>query len=293
MSGPCIRVELRGGLGNQLFQAATGFALARRLTGELEFELASFRSASLRGFGLEPFPHGARIINSPRSLSFRLLRKVSKIVPAGAWTVAPGWGGPIFEEQGYAYDDRIEALQGDHFLRGYFQSWRYFNAQKGDLLRIFNPGQVASPKAREFAAIMSPHALSIHVRAGDFLNNPVAKEVHGTLPPDYYQRAIKLACTARRVDQMLCFSDNMSVARDILRDHANVIFVEGFSQYDDMFLMSSAKSHIIANSTFSYWSAWLDGRDDSFVIAPRAWVTPRELKKTYIGDLYPADWILL
>jgi len=290
MSTPRIRVELRGGLGNQLFQAATGYALAHRLQGKLELEVAHFRSVNLRGFGLAPYPHHAEIINSPRSPLFRALRQLAKHLP---FKVAPGWNGAIFEEQNYAYDERIETLSGDHYLRGYFQSWRYFDAIADDIRRIFDPAQVASQQALDFASSIKPNALSIHVRAGDFLKDPVVNEVHGTLPADYYQRAIKLALAARPVDQLLCFSDNMPVAREVLQSFNNITFVEGFSQYDDMFLMSRAHSHIIANSTFSYWSAWLDGRDNPFVIAPRAWLTPRELKKTYIGDLYPTDWIML
>jgi len=292
MSAPSIRVELRGGLGNQLFQAAAAFALAKKLNGKLQFEVSNFRSSSLRGYALEPFAPGAEIFNSSRSLAFRGLRQVTKILPLPL-AIAPQWHGTILQERSYAYDERIEQVRGDCFLRGYFQSWRYFQDCAAEIRRVFAPEMAASQQAKEFVARISPQSLSIHVRAGDFLKNPIANEVHGTLTRDYYERALKLACAARPVDQLLCFSDNASFAREMLQGLGDISFVEGFSQHDDMYLMSRAQSHIIANSTFSYWSAWLDDRADPFVIAPRAWLTPRELKKIYIGDLYPPNWIML
>ncbi len=292
MNAPRIRVELRGGLGNQLFQAAAAYSLAKRIDARLQFEVSNFRSASLRGYALQPFAHGAEIFNSPRSLPYRALRQLAKLAPSGILKVAPDWDG-IFEEQSYAYDARLETLQGDWFLRGYFQSWRYFNDCAAQIRQTFSPLIAASQAAKDYAANISPHSLSIHVRAGDFLKNPVANEVHGTLGRDYYQRAIKLARAARPCEQLLCFSDNTPFARDLLQGCGDITFVEGFSQHDDMFLMSCAQSHIIANSTYSYWSAWLDGRDDPFVVAPRAWLTERALRETYIGDLYPPDWIML
>ncbi len=69
--------------------------------------------------------------------------------------------------------------------------------------------------------------------------------------------------------------------------------VTGNPAHDDLWLMSQARHHIIANSTFSWWSAWFDDRPGKLVIAPRAWLAPDALKKTYIGDLYPEGWVML
>ena len=288
-----IRVELRGGLGNQLFQAATGLSLAKRLQAQLQFELFAYRSESLRGFALAPFSHGADLINTKRSPAARVLRHLGKAVPNGWFSVAPDWRGAILQERDYAYDERIEHVSSDCYLRGYFQSWRYFAEDTALIRRAFDPAQAASPAARDYSALMGENALSIHVRGGDFLQNNKANEIHGTLGADYYQRALQLARKAGYWDRLFCFSDNPEHARKLLIDYKGVTFVEGFSQYDDLFLMSVARGHIIANSTFSYWAAWLDGKADALVISPRAWLTPKALKTTYIGDLYPPGWIML
>lgn len=288
-----VRVELRGGLGNQLFQAAMGLSLAKRLQAQLQFELCAYRSESLRGFALTPFSHGADLINTKRSPAGRVLRHLSKVLPNGWLSVAPNWRGSILQEHDYAYDERIEHVSSDCYLRGYFQSWRYFAKDPGLIRRAFDPAQAASPAARDYAASMGDNALSIHVRVGDFLQNKIANEIHGILGADYYERALQVARKAGYGDRLFCFSDNPWHARKLLGDYKGITFVEGLSQYDDLFLMSGARGHIIANSTFSYWAAWLDGKTDALVISPRAWLTPKALKTTYIGDLYPPGWIML
>lgn len=288
-----IRMELRGGLGNQFFQAAAALSLAKRLKAQLQFELFTYRSESLRGYALSPFPLGADLINTRRTPLARVLRHLGKALPDGWLMVAPAWGGDILQERDFAYDERIEQVSGDCYLRGYFQSWRYFAHDAAMIRQLFDPQLAASPVAKDYAASMGDNALSIHVRAGDFLLNPKANQVHGTLGSEYYANAIRLARESGYGDKVFCFSDNIDHARKILEGAGEVIFVEGFSQYDDLYLMSCARGHIIANSSFSYWAAWLDDKARPLVIAPRAWFAPNYLKKTYIGDLHPPGWVLI
>ena len=290
---PLIRVELRGGLGNQLFQAAAGFSLARRLGGRLQFELTHYKTGALRSFAIDRFQHGAELIQTKRTPLQRLRRRIGKMLPGPFFKEGPGWHGRVLEERDYAYDPRILEITGDCYLRGYFQSWRYFEDCADTLRQAFDPATGASEQARSMADAYIGHTLAVHVRVGDFLQVSKANSVHGTLPAGYYRDALALARAARNISRVLVFSDNIDVARQLVPNGADVDFIEGFSAHDDLYLMSRAHSHIIANSTFSYWSAWLDGRTDPFVIAPRAWLSPEALKKTYIGDLYPQGWILL
>jgi hypothetical protein len=292
MTAPAIRVELQGGFGNQLFQAAAALAVARRIDGRLQFETRRFRSTSLRGYGLAPFPHGAEIFNTQANAFQRLRRRAGKILPLAALRQPEGWRGRVLDEAGYAYDARIEDLRDSCYLRGYFQSWRYFADCAGHVRALFDPAQAASDSAKTFACALGPRALSIHLRAGDFLKDPAAYEFHGVLDRDYYHRAIALARAQRAPERIFCFSDNSAHARALLAHVPDVTFVEGFNQFDDMYLMSRAGSQIIANSTFSYWSAWLAAQDDPFVIAPKAWVAPR-IPPLDIRDLYPPGWIQL
>ena len=288
---PIIRVELRGGLGNQLFQAAAAHAVARRIGATIEFELFHYRSGNHRDFGLNAFHHGGRVIHTPRNLGRRLLQKLFRPISKFGFVYAPGWRGPIFKELSYAYDRRIESIADSCYLRGYFQSWRYFDDIAVDIRTAFDPALAASIEAVAFAEKMERNALAVHIRAGDYAANPKARLVHGTLPASYYQRAIGLMQEQGRADKIFCFSDTIEAARSLLEGVPNVTFVEGFNAFDDLYLMSRARSHIIANSTFSYWSAWLATPEDGLVIAPKAWFTEEELKKVDISDLFPPEWI--
>lgn len=293
-SRPVIRVELRGGLGNQLFQAATGYALARRLNGDLQFDVSSFRAGASRGYALEPFGHGATLVKEARGPARRLLRRLGKAFPGDILKRPSGWRGRMLTEQGYAYDPRIETVSGDCFLRGYFQSWRYFADHDAAVRAAFDPEAAASARARAFAAESGDY-LAVHVRAGDFLQDAKINAVHGVLPADYYLAALELARSERPAPRTLVFSDNVEAARRLLaaETHSALTFVEGFSAVDDLYLMSRGRGHVIANSTFSYWSAWLDGSPTPFVVAPKAWLSPEALKTTDISDLYPSRWTLL
>lgn len=292
-ASPIIRVELLGGLGNQLFQAATGFALARRLGGALELDTARFREGAGRSFALDGLRHGATIIGDHGSGLARTWRRIRRAITPSPLRRPVGWSGAVFREASYAYDPRIEAIAGDCHLVGYFHSARYFAAEAAAVRTAFDLGAIATPRAREIAATLSPNALAVHVRIGDFAAQSKFSRVHGTLGEAYYRNAIALALAARPVDEVFLFSDTPEAARAVMPAGASYKLMEGFSAADDLFLMSQAAHHVIANSTFSWWSAWLAPRADSLVIAPRAWLAPEALKKTYIGDLYPEGWVLV
>ena len=259
----------------------------------MQFELFNYRSNGLRGYALTPFPHGAKIHTSKRTFSYRVRRKASKLLKFDSLQCAPDWPGLVFEERSYRYDERISEINGPAYLRGYFQSWRYFEEHAAELRNIFDPMRAASDAALRFAAEMGPHAIAVHVRAGDFLNAREANQTHGTLDWEYYDRALDVVRAAFPDTKLYCFSDNHDHARQLLGGQLGIVFVHGFSMYDDMFLMSRAASLVMANSTFSYWSAWLSHSADTMVVAPRAWLTPEALARIDTRDLYPPKWIVI
>jgi hypothetical protein len=277
-------------LGNQLFQAATAYSLARRLSGQMILDVTRLKLGRARSFALDGFPLGAKIYATPPiGLVTRRLMKMILHKHGRPWS----WHGSIFQERSYAFDARIGEQSGDTFLRGYFQSPKYFNAHAAELRAILDPSRQASRKAQEFAETMGEQALAVHVRAGDYASNPKFAAFHGQLSPSYYSAALSRARQERSFDRIFVFSDSPEVARTYFPHAPDCEFVEGFSASDDFFLMSRARGHIIANSTFSWWSAWLDPRPDALVIAPKAWFSPEALKSNDIGDLYPDGWILL
>lgn len=288
-----IRVELLGGLGNQLFQAAAGYALARRLGAGLEFDISRFRQAGSRAYALEGLAHGAKVVGSPKAGASRLISRMGRALDFRKAKAPLGWPGNAFRERDYAYDPRFESLEGSIYLSGYFHSERYFSADAAAIRAAFSLLPQVGERARAFAAGMAPESLAVHLRIGDFKQAQHFNAVHGTLGMRYYRDAIALARAARPVSQIYVFTDTPDAIPALIPEGTPYTAVTGFSAPEDLYLMSVARSHIIANSTFSWWSAWFDDRPDKLVIAPRAWLAPEALKKTYIGDLYPEGWVML
>lgn len=289
---PVVRVEMLGGLGNQLFQAAAGYALAKRLDGTLQFDISRYRQSGSRAYALEGLSHGAEVIGQSTWLSQRMNR-VRRALSFGRPFAPAGWSGGAFRERSYAYDNRFETLTGSQYLSGYFHSARYFTPYEADVRSAFDLAQVASTAAKAKAAGFPAQSLAVHVRIGDFKSENVFNSVHGTLSPRYYRDAIALVTAARQVERIFVFTDTPDAIPQLIPAGLDYEAVTGFSAQDDLFLMSRARHHIIANSTFSWWSAWLAPQADTLTCAPRAWLAPEALKKTYIGDLYPEGWMML
>ncbi|HRE20631.1 MAG TPA: alpha-1,2-fucosyltransferase [Rhabdaerophilum sp.] len=291
-SAPVVRVEMLGGLGNQLFQAAAGYALTKRLGATLQFDVSRYRQSGSRTYALSGLAHDAEVVGHSTWLSQRVNR-VRRALRFGRPFAPVGWSGGAFRERSYAYDERFETLSGSYYLSGYFHSARYFAPFEADIRRAFDLAQVASPEAKAKAASLPAHSLAVHVRIGDFKSENLFNTVHGTLSPRYYRDAIAIVTAARPVERIYVFTDTPQAIPQLIPAGLDYEAVTGFSAQDDLFLMSRARHHIIANSTFSWWSAWFAPQADTLTCAPRAWLAPEALKKTYIGDLYPEGWVML
>ena len=136
------------------------------------------------------------------------------------------------------------------------------------------------------------HSVSVHVRRGDFVSHTQISAFHGTCSPQYYQDAVSLL--AEKVGAPLSlyiFSDDPAWVRENMQFPHETVYVDhndASKNYIDMILMSSCKYHIIANSSFSWWGAWLDARPDKIVVAPRTWVRDPHINTK---DLLPPSWI--
>ena len=291
-NGPRVRVELLGGLGNQLFQAATAYSLCQRLGGTLEFDVSRFSQKGSRAYALAGLGHGATVVGEDVSGIQRTLSRVQKAVMPKGMRKPAGWSGAVFREASYAYDPRFDQISGDCCLSGYFHSARYFAGAEAAVRQVFDLSAVASDKAKAFAAAMPAGSLAVHVRIGDFKDSRFSA-VHGTLDPRYYRDAIRLVVEAKRPEVIYLFTDTPDTALRVMPEGVACEPVRGFDAVDDLFLMSSTTHHIIANSTFSWWGAYFAPQPDSLVVAPRAWLTPQALQTTYIGDLYPEGWVML
>lgn len=286
-----VAVQLLGGLGNQMFQAAAGLALAERHGGaRLTFDISRFRAKGLRGFALAPFGLEAEIRSEGQGLATRMLSRVGlrpKHQPD--W-----WNGAFYREAGFRHDPAFEALEAPVMLAGYFQSPRYFEPIAERVASFFAPEKLASPEALEQARkLEGESSVAIHVRRGDYASDARAMMVHGVLPELYYSQAIRFIREQVPEARFFIASDDVATATNLVASLPDSEVLAGKSAGDDLFLMSRCRHHIIANSSFSWWSAWLDRRSGGLRIAPQAWFTPEALKTRPIDDLIPADWVRL
>jgi len=191
------------------------------------------------------------------------------------------WPGAQYQEPTFHYNEIN--VQDNTNLSGYFQSEKYFKHCE-DLIRYyfeFDPGLAEKIKAK-FAYILKENTCAIHVRRKDYVTNLN----HSALPYDYYLRAIKLFNDVK----FIVFSDDTNWCNKMFRD--GFLIIKNNSDIEDFILMSFCNHFIIANSSFSWWSAWLSKSEGKKVIAPLEWFGPG-LKHYITKDLYPAGWHII
>jgi hypothetical protein len=301
-----ITVSLIGGLGNQMFQYAAGKALAERHGVGLALDLSGFRNYPLRSFLLDrlcvpeaDLGHASEVgrpaSNFTRSLWKQRIDRVLK--RAGLPQLAST--ADRYREPHFHYDPEFESLGSQAALFGYFQSERYFSSIADALRGWFLPREPFGAMAADVLARIGRSRLpvSVHVRRGDYLN-PGTAEFHGILGEPYYRQAIGHIETALGGEaDFFVFSDDAAAAEQALnfvpRSRLNHAGGDPQRPWEDMALMAHCRHHVIANSSFSWWGAWLNRSRDKHVVAPREWFAPAQLTKLDMADLYPPGWILV
>lgn len=235
-------------------------------------------------FGLQHFNMPDGILNGPLPPSRRgqrakyLLHHILGILPE------------TIEEHTLAFNN-ISLPDRSVYLDGYWQSERYFSDVSETIrqdLRIITPPSLEN--ARHLEEIASVPSISLHVRRGDYLT-PKHQAYHGTCTMEYYARALDVVTSRMKVEPIVyVFSDEPDWARDnLLVPFEKRIMGHNSSanSYEDMRLMSACRHHIIANSTFSWWGAWLNLSPDKIVVAPQRWFADPNIDNP---DLIPERW---
>jgi len=285
-----------GGLGNQMFQYAVGRAVSLRLQMELKLDIAEFEGYSRhQGFELDRVFDLKVAIASQQEVSELLGWQRSPLVRRTILKLGmSGKHGKVVNEPHFHYWKGIEKLARECYLSGYWQSERYFSSMKSVIRKDFSFIPIVDDKNREMADyIRSVNAISLHVRRGDYVASAKTNAMHGTCPLEYYQAAIDYIIQRINAPRFIIFSDDIAWVKLHLSVPASSRFVDynqGKNSFRDMQLMSLCKHHIIANSTFSWWGAWLNAREDKIVLAPKRWFAHDDC---LTHDLYPSDWIIL
>ena len=217
----------------------------------------------------------------------RMLRsRIEQGLPPGRRT----W----IRERHFQFDPEILDIAGHVYLDGFWQSEKYFSDIQDILRREFTVRGVPDPLTSEMCRqASSGESVSVHIRRGDYVSNPVTSRFHGTCPPDYYERAV--SHIARRASPLhfFIFSDDPAWARkNLTLDHpATYVEHNGPDKgHEDLRIMTHCKHHIIANSSFSWWGAWLSNTPGKIVVAPRKWFADEKIRTE---DLVPDPWVRL
>ncbi len=288
-----VCVKLSGRLGNQMFQYAAGLRLARKLGAVLTLDCAA-RSAAAAPAAIKAFDLAERCHYSGTSAAERLTRLMVKVLRC-PWFTLKKRGLEIVQERGTFDAALLARTRGAHLL-GHWQSADYFSEIDGEIRRVFSRGQPLSAPAAETADRIrgAPRAVAVHVRRGDYASNPRTRRRFGLCARDYYDRARAELATGEAGGaraHYFVFSDDAGAAKRELAGWTDTTFVTGYSQEDDLRLIGLCRQAIIANSTFSWWGAWLiDPAPDKRVIAPAQWFSPAMQARKSTARLCPEDW---
>lgn len=291
-----IIVRLIGGLGNQMFQYAAGRAVAERHRVPLLLDVSGFRDYPLRRFELHAFAIRAAIADEVQLAAFT--RPSSQ---AGLWAglrrrLIGALSPSVLREASFTYDQRIESVRPPVFLDGYWQSEKYFShlapllGSEFSLQDGLNEPNV--DMARQISAA-GGRAVSLHIRRGDYVSNAHTAQYHGVCSLDYYRAAVELLSSRVAEPHFFVFSDDHAWVQENLEIPFPTTLVQVNSADHGMFdmaLMKSCAHHIIANSSFSWWGAWLNPRPDKIVVAPRQWFRDAAHDTR---DLIPDAWTRL
>lgn len=245
-----IVCKLEGGLGNQMFQYASGISIAMRNQRPINFYWDPSVGDTKRPFLLNEFDNVEVVMFND--------------VPTGYQTVIDNFN----------YDE-FTIPKEKVFLSGYWQSEKYFKQYELGIRNLFKIDDVLK-------YTIPNNSVSLHIRRGDYLNKP---EVHPTQTLEYYENALK---TIGEYNKVFVLSDDIEWCKGNIK-FDNVIFVEGQSEFQDMKLMSLCEHNIIANSSFSWWGAWLNNNPNKKVISPCHWFGNNVNLNT--NDIIPEGWL--
>lgn len=291
-------VKLNGGLGNQMFQWAFSRTLFQKFGSEILFDYSYFdevkdvehvttRVFELGAFGLDcpcAQPEDLEKVRRPEYKS-KLVNTLAKRFPS--------LFGITYVREKYTsiYDPKIFSYPRYIFYEGYFQNEKYFRQLRNQLLEDFSLTLPLDDRNQMVLdRILNTNSVSIHVRRGDYVTLDYVNKIHGTCSLEYYNKAIEYISKKVESPHFFIFSDDIDwVSKNLKIDYpfSVVDFNQGKGWFD-MHLMKHCKHNITANSSFSWWGAWLNDNPSKIVIAPKNWIVTNQK-----CGIVPANWIKL
>jgi hypothetical protein len=265
-----IIVKIMYGLGNQLFQYAVGRNLALNLNCDLKFDISHyFENDNYRKYELSCF-------RQPALIKTDLQEHIHDEFD-------------FHQQPFFRFDETIGKITDNTYLVGFWQSERYFMEHREVLatdLKIKDEFVLnIEAKALE---MQKENSVAVHVRRGDYLRYTGS---FGLLPPGYYEKALKYLENRIGRFKVYLFSDDIDWVRENIRIKEEHEFISGYvsgTNIEDFYLMTNCKHLIIANSSFSWWAAWLNENKEKIVVAPKRWFVSKQYNP---DDIVPENWI--
>jgi len=285
-----IVVKLFGGLGNQMFQYSLGRHLSFIHKTSLMLDTCYFKEDKLRKYSLDPFKIRA-VKDFDNELRFyrktylvRFNNILSKALPFL-------FKYKIIYENNLFYDPNILSFPDNIYLIGYWQSEKYFSNIRNIIKDDFTLKIKTRHLNRLLDLINRCNSVSIHIRRGDFVNNKDTNKYHGICDLGYYHSAVNIISKKLCNVSYFVFSDDIAWAKENLKLKGRVTFIDKkykLEDFEQMMAMSCCKHNIIANSSFSWWGAWLNQYKNKIVISPKKWLNDKHFNTK---DLIPENWI--
>jgi hypothetical protein len=289
-----IIVYLKGGLGNQLFQYAAGRQLAHIHNTTLKLDTTAYYYGGPRRYELYHFniQENVAVTEEIRKLTDVTQNKFQKLFHIlthshdAISSTHIRYNKALYKADFFKLPDNI-------YLEGYWLSEKYFSNIKDIIRREFAFREKSDEKNQELAdSITAVNSVSVHIRRGDFTEDAKAAQSHGICPVQYYRYCIDYITKKIENPHFFIFSDRPEQSKNLLKLSYPATYINqnsGEKDYEDMRLMSLCKHNIIANSSFSWWAAWLNANPQKIVLAPQKWFADKKFK---IDDIIPAGWII-
>ncbi len=284
-----IVVKLMGGLGNQMFQYAAGRALSLKHHVPLLCD-EEFLNRNPKGAYTQRRPELHQVKIKAETASRNILKNFQQ----------DNFWDKIFRRkdaepdvliEGQAVNSRFFTVGKQVYLNGFWQSEEYFANYRPALLHEFQPAYDLDETAKKYLhQIRNCNAVSIHVRRGDYVQHPGANQFHGLIGMQYYTKAIEHVRHLKESCHFFIFSDDLPWCKQNFNFLDKITFVESNSDFSftDMYLMKHCRHHIIANSSYSWWGAWLCEEPGNITVAPGQWLMDKNLSTEKI---YCKNWI--
>lgn len=292
-----IITKLEGGLGNQMFQYAIASIFAKKFGTEILIDSSFFNEVDKkegftpRNFELKIFKNNYVQASHMQISSFNKPSVITKFKKKIGLNYRK-----IYKEATLSFDNNLLNSKTPIYLNGYFQSYKYFLSYEHLIKKVFSfPVELLGFENQELLlSIQKSNSVSVHIRRGDYVNDKITQSFHGNCNLEYYKAAIELIASKANDIKLFFFSDDCEWVKSQFKHlHYSKIFVDhnnGENSWKDMCLMSNCNNNIIANSSFSWWAAWLNGNKKKIIVTPKKWYVSDDYNS---NDLIPIEWIRL